>query len=576
MEMVLLTTAQLGKRLGIAPITLQIWRGQGIGIPFVKQGTRVFYRLSDVRDYERRNIESLSAWLLGSDRPLPEMEALVRAANLPLQKIRQRIANSPEIDNDAQSVRPLPADAFESPEAEPTEPSADSDWPPQVPPEHSSHRSPINAGQPLVHPPNGTLGASLPSPRPFAPKAPELITTQQAAARLGLTTNALHELRCRDDGLQIFQKGFTVGYRLEDIQAFEQREASAMLDKVLAAGQPLPMLRAMATAMLSPPVTHASTSQPISIALPAPEQTIAAPSNIRRLPPVSVETIPAEPLLKDCGIVESTLLATPIPPAGQATPPGTATPPEPATPLPLPSRLIAPAFSTQSCAPSTLAWYLIHTKPRQEALALTNLSRQGFECYMPMLRLQKIRQRKTALVAEPMFPRYLFIRLDASGSGQSWSPIRSTLGVNQLVRFGGQPAKVDGQLIDLIRSREQWTHAQPLFSEGENVTVADGPFAGLEAIYQNTDAESRSMILLNILSKPVSMRIDTATWRAAFMLRKMRVTSGVNWWSCSRAMASGQMPESRLMRRLMELRLTLKARARRSLLTPRSMARRIM
>jgi len=505
METVLLTTLQLGKRLGIAPITLQIWRGQGIGIPFVKQGTRVFYRLSDVRDYERRNIESLSAWLLGSDRPLPEMEALVRAANLPLQKIRRRIANPPEIDNDAQSARPLPADAFESPEAEPTEPSADSDWPPQVPPEHSSHRSPINAGQPLVHPPNGTLGASLPSPRPFAPKAPELITTQQAADRLGLTTNALHELRCRDDGLQIFQKGFTVGYRLEDIQAFEQREASAMLDKVLSAGQPLPMLRAMATAMLTPPVTHASTLQPISIALPAPVQTIVAPSNIHRLPPVNPEMIPTAPPLKDCSVIDSTPLA--MPPAEQATPP------EPATSQPMPSRLAAPAFSTHSSAPSTLAWYLIHTKPRQEALALTNLSRQGFECYMPMLRLQKIRQRKTAMVAEPMFPRYLFIRLDTSGYGQSWSPIRSTLGVNQLVRFGGQPAKVDGQLIDLIRSREQGTHAQPLFTAGDNVTVADGPFAGLEAIYQNTDAESRSMILLNILSKPVAMRIDTASLR---------------------------------------------------------------
>jgi transcriptional antiterminator RfaH len=307
--------------------------------------------------------------------------------------------------------------------------------------------------------------------------------------------------------VQIFQKGFTVGYRLEDIQAFEQREASAMLDKVLAAGQPLPMLRAMATAMLSPPVTHASTSQPISIALPAPEQTIAAPSNSHRLPLVNPETIPTAPPLKDCSTVESTPLATPIPAAEQATPP------EPATPQPPPIQLIAPAFSTQSCAPSTLAWYLIHTKPRQEALALTNLSRQGFECYMPMLRLQKIRQRKTALVAEPMFPRYLFIRLDTSGSGQSWSPIRSTLGVNQLVRFGGQPAKVDGQLIDLIRSREQGTHAQPLFSAGDSVTVADGPFAGLEAIYQNTDAESRSMILLNILSKPVSMHIDTASLR---------------------------------------------------------------
>ena len=515
MEMVLLTTAQLAKRLGIAAITLQIWRSQGIGIPYVKQGTRVFYRLADVQDYERRNIDSLSAWLLGSDRPLPEMEALVRAANLPLQKIRQRIANPPEIDIDAPSplLEQQPEDVVELPDPEPTEPSADSDRQPLAPPEHSSHRRPINAGQPLAYRPNSTFAASLSTPRPFAPKAPELITTQQAAARLGLTTNALHELRCRDDGLQIFQKGFTVGYRLEDIQAFEQREASAMLDKVLSAGQPLPMLRAMATAMLSPMVTHASTSQPISIALPAPEQTIAAPSNIRRLPPVGVETIPAEPLLKDCSIVESTLLATPISPAEQATPPEEAPPPELATPQPMSNRLIAPAFSTQTSAPSTLAWYLIHTKPRQEALALTNLSRQGFECYMPMLRLQKIRQRKTALVAEPMFPRYLFIRLDTSGSGQSWSPIRSTLGVNQLVRFGGQPAKVDGQLIDLIRSREQGTQAQALFLAGDNVTVADGPFAGLEAIYQNTDAESRSMILLNILSKPVAMRIDTASLR---------------------------------------------------------------
>jgi transcriptional antiterminator RfaH len=361
----------------------------------------------------------------------------------------------------------------------------------------------------LAHRPNSTFGANLSTPRPFAPKAPELITTQQAAARLGLTTNALHELRCRDDGLQIFQKGFTVGYRLEDIQAFEQREASAMLNKVLSAGQPLPMLRAMATAMLSPPVTLASTSQPISIALPAPEQTIAAPSNIHRLPHVDAEAIAAVPLLKDCSIVETTPQAATQPTSEQATSP------EPTTAQPLPNWPIAPALSTQSCAPSTLAWYLIHTKPRQEALALTNLSRQGFECYMPMLRLQKIRQRKTALVAEPMFPRYLFIRLDTSGSGQSWSPIRSTLGVNQLVRFGGQPAKVDGQLIDLIRSREQGTHAQPLFSAGDNVTVADGPFAGLEAIYQNSDAESRSMILLNILSKPVAMRVDSASLRRA-------------------------------------------------------------
>ena len=61
MNTVLLTTQQLATRLGLAPITLQIWRKQGVGLPFVKQGTRVFYRLTDVQDYERRNVDSLSA-----------------------------------------------------------------------------------------------------------------------------------------------------------------------------------------------------------------------------------------------------------------------------------------------------------------------------------------------------------------------------------------------------------------------------------------------------------------------------------------------------------------------------------
>ena len=37
-------------------------------------------------------------------------------------------------------------------------------------------------------------------------------------------------------------------------------------------------------------------------------------------------------------------------------------------------------------------WYLVHTKPRQEGLALENLERQGYECYLPTLPSEKLRQ----------------------------------------------------------------------------------------------------------------------------------------------------------------------------------------
>jgi transcriptional antiterminator RfaH len=54
-----------------------------------------------------------------------------------------------------------------------------------------------------------------------------------------------------------------------------------------------------------------------------------------------------------------------------------------------------------------------------------------------------------------------------------------------------------------------------MFNSGDSVVIADGPFARLEAIYQTADAERRAFILLEILAKPVSMKIYAARLRKA-------------------------------------------------------------
>ncbi len=152
-------------------------------------------------------------------------------------------------------------------------------------------------------------------------------------------------------------------------------------------------------------------------------------------------------------------------------------------------------------------WYLIHTKPRQELRALENLERQGYECYLPLLPTEKIQQKLVAIVDEPLFPRYLFIRLDSSQSGKSWAPIRSTLGVSKLVTFGMEPAKVDHALIEFLRESEAKISEQPqrLFDVGDRLLVTDGPFADIEAIYQMSNGEGRVMVLIELLSKPVKI-----------------------------------------------------------------------
>ncbi len=156
-----------------------------------------------------------------------------------------------------------------------------------------------------------------------------------------------------------------------------------------------------------------------------------------------------------------------------------------------------------------LNWYLVHSKPRQELCSLENLERQGFECFLPLIAVEKLRRKLIVVVQEPLFPRYLFIRLDASQEGRSWNPIRSTTGVSRLVSFGQVPAKIDDLLVDAIRAsvlREgvQQRHFEP----GEVLRINDGPFAGLEAVYQMPDGEARVMVLINILSKKVSLSLE--------------------------------------------------------------------
>ena len=303
----------------------------------------------------------------------------------------------------------------------------------------------------------------------FTPTPVTTLSASQVADRMGLTTRQLQDLRLRGIGPPIVQRGLSIHYLPADIQDIERHEAAMLMEQVLASDRPLTLLRVMAE--------HAG--------------------------------FKLSPILQQVSVLTSPPI--PQPPPEPLTEPLPVTPPK----LTVISSDEATPLSTESSAPSTVSWYLVHTKPRQEDIALANLERQGYECYLPQMRIERIRRRKAEIATEPMFPRYLFVRLDSSDQGKSWSPIRSTLGVSQLVHFGAQAAKVDDALVDLLRERERALPTEAMFHSGDSVVIADGPFAGIEAIYQTADAERRAFILLEILSKPVSMHIDTVRLRKA-------------------------------------------------------------
>lgn len=149
-------------------------------------------------------------------------------------------------------------------------------------------------------------------------------------------------------------------------------------------------------------------------------------------------------------------------------------------------------------------WYLIQTKPRQEIRAEENLRRQDFDCYRP---------QKHGKTEEPLFPGYLFIRLDRHMD--NWYPIRSTRGVSRVVSFGGEPTPVRDELIEQLRQRLATPVEKPQFSPGELVTLHGDSFNELEAIFVCADGEERSVILLNLLQREQKVRVPTRYLRIA-------------------------------------------------------------
>jgi transcriptional antiterminator RfaH len=167
-----------------------------------------------------------------------------------------------------------------------------------------------------------------------------------------------------------------------------------------------------------------------------------------------------------------------------------------------------------------LRWYLVHTKPTRELVAEANLLRQGYEVYYPRLvRPMRVRGRWVDRVTS-LFPRYLFLRL--SVGHQAIAPVRSTVGVASIVRFGGDYAVVPDGIVDNLRARADCEtglhclHGRSPFEPGSSVRIVAGVFEGLEGVFQRESGDERVVLLLGLLGRDTLVQLP-----AAFVLPRL-------------------------------------------------------
>ena len=154
-------------------------------------------------------------------------------------------------------------------------------------------------------------------------------------------------------------------------------------------------------------------------------------------------------------------------------------------------------------------------------MAELNLLRQGFQVYYPrLLRPTRYRGNWTEQVAA-LFPRYLFLRLAPQ---QDLGPVRSTVGVANIVRFGCGFAVVPAKIVEDLRTRADpetgfhCTHRHAQFSPGSSVRVVAGVFDGLEGIFQRESGDERVVLLLRLLGCDTNVEVP-----AKFILPRLNL-----------------------------------------------------
>lgn len=144
-------------------------------------------------------------------------------------------------------------------------------------------------------------------------------------------------------------------------------------------------------------------------------------------------------------------------------------------------------------------WHALHTKPRAERRVVEALEARGLTVYAPVICFT---DRRGRLIERPFFPRYVLARFDWEQSGMG--SVRWTPGLIDVVRFEGQPAVLADADVARLQARMDALDGDAFMAlkPGEPVQIVEGPFAGLDAVFERRlNAEGRVAVLLRMLGR---------------------------------------------------------------------------
>jgi len=154
-------------------------------------------------------------------------------------------------------------------------------------------------------------------------------------------------------------------------------------------------------------------------------------------------------------------------------------------------------------------WYVIHTKPGNECRAENNLTGQEIETLLPLFESHRYFQGKMVPKIKPLFPNYLFAKLDID---VHYYKVKWTRGVSKILGIGNEPIPVSERVIQTIKERmgrDNFIKLEEEWREGDAIQITSGPLKDLVGIFQKKMSDNgRVRILLNLIGVDVPVQIS--------------------------------------------------------------------
>jgi transcriptional antiterminator RfaH len=152
-------------------------------------------------------------------------------------------------------------------------------------------------------------------------------------------------------------------------------------------------------------------------------------------------------------------------------------------------------------------WFAVHVVARRELAVAASLREKGYDEFVPT-QVERGRRSHAQRVVRPVFPGYVFCRMDAS---IAQAKICTTPGFIRIVSFGQRPLPIAAAEVESIRlALAAGCYLQPtaFYQAGDLVSVVNGPLAGVEGRLVRQTMPETLVLSVTLLQRAVSVQID--------------------------------------------------------------------